>query len=83
MTPYLTWRVAGHTPLEKVNEAFGVHLGTVADADLPVAFDTIACAAAVRRMRKCPPLLRMDCEMQQTAAGQPLWPAFFVCPPSD
>ena len=36
-----TWRVAGHTPLEKVNEAFGVHLGTVADADLPVAFDTI------------------------------------------
>jgi len=32
---------------------------------------------------KMPPLLRMDCEMQQTAAGQPLWPAFFVCPPSD
>ena len=36
-----TWRVAGHTTLEKFNEAFGVELGTVADADLPVAFDTI------------------------------------------
>ena len=30
-------------------------------------------------MRKCLSLLRMDCEMQQTAAGQSLWSAFFVC----
>lgn len=36
-----TWRVAGDTPLERVNDAFGVQLGTVADADLPVEFDTI------------------------------------------
>ncbi|MDO5289979.1 MAG: transporter associated domain-containing protein [Pseudomonadota bacterium] len=36
-----TWRVAGDTPLERVNEAFGVQLGEPTDSDLEVAFDTI------------------------------------------
>ena len=36
-----TWRVAGDTPLERVNESFGVHLGPAPDGDLEVEFDTI------------------------------------------
>lgn len=36
-----TWRVAGDTPLARVNEAFGVQLGEPTDSDLEVAFDTI------------------------------------------
>ena len=36
-----TWRVAGDTPLEHVNESFGVHLGAHSDSDLDVEFDTI------------------------------------------
>ncbi len=36
-----TWRVAGDTPLPRVNESFGVHLGTDIDSDLDVDFDTI------------------------------------------
>ena len=36
-----TWRVAGDTPIENVNESFGVHLGTHSDSDLEVEFDTI------------------------------------------
>ena len=36
-----TWRVAGDTPLERVNESFGVHLGADPDGDLEVDFDTI------------------------------------------
>ncbi|MGB3069193.1 MAG: transporter associated domain-containing protein [Ottowia sp.] len=36
-----TWRVAGDTPLEHVNESFGVQLGTRSDSDLEVEFDTI------------------------------------------
>ena len=36
-----TWRVAGSTPLERVNEFFGVHLGVDPDSDLDVQFDTI------------------------------------------
>jgi len=36
-----TWRVAGDTPLERVNESFGVHLGADPDSDLAVEFDTI------------------------------------------
>jgi magnesium and cobalt transporter len=36
-----TWRVAGDTPLERVNESFGVRLGASPDGDLDVAFDTI------------------------------------------
>jgi magnesium and cobalt transporter len=36
-----TWRVAGDTPLERVNESFGVHLGADPDSDLDVEFDTI------------------------------------------
>ncbi len=35
-----TWRVAGDTPLEHVNESFGVHLGVHSDTDLEVEFDT-------------------------------------------
>ena len=36
-----TWRVAGDTPLERVNDSFGVHLGADPDGDLEVEFDTI------------------------------------------
>lgn len=36
-----TWRVAGDTRLERVNESFGVQLGTHSDSDLEVDFDTI------------------------------------------
>ena len=36
-----TWRVAGDTPLARVNESFGVHLGADPDGDLEVEFDTI------------------------------------------
>ena len=36
-----TWRVAGHTPIERVNESFGVHLGADPEGDLDVEFDTI------------------------------------------
>ena len=36
-----TWRVAGDTPLERVNESFDVHLGVAPDSDLDVQFDTI------------------------------------------
>ena len=36
-----TWRVAGSTPLERVNESFGVQLGVDPDSDLDVEFDTI------------------------------------------
>jgi magnesium and cobalt transporter len=36
-----TWRVAGDTPLQRVNEAFGVHLGADPEGDLEVDFDTI------------------------------------------
>ncbi|MDR2156087.1 MAG: CBS domain-containing protein [Burkholderiaceae bacterium] len=36
-----TWRVAGDTPVERVNEAFDVHLGADPDSDLAVEFDTI------------------------------------------
>ncbi|MFT3779010.1 MAG: transporter associated domain-containing protein [Ottowia sp.] len=36
-----TWRVAGDTPLARVNESFGVHLGADPDGDLEVDFDTI------------------------------------------
>ena len=36
-----TWRVAGDTPLERVNDSFGVHLGADPDGDLEVDFDTI------------------------------------------
>jgi magnesium and cobalt transporter len=36
-----TWRVAGDTPLERVNDAFGVQLGTDPGSDLEVEFDTI------------------------------------------
>ena len=36
-----TWRVAGDTPLERVNEFFDVHLGTDPDGDLDVDFDTV------------------------------------------
>ena len=36
-----TWRVAGDTPLERVNESFGVTLGANPDGDLEVDFDTI------------------------------------------
>ena len=36
-----TWRVAGNTPLERVNESFGVNLGVDPDSDLHVEFDTI------------------------------------------
>jgi magnesium and cobalt transporter len=36
-----TWRVAGDTPLERVNDAFGVQLGADPDSDLDVTFDTI------------------------------------------
>ena len=36
-----TWRVAGDTPLERVNAFFGVQLGVDPDSDLHVEFDTI------------------------------------------
>lgn len=36
-----TWRVAGDTPLERVNESFGEALGANPDGDLAVDFDTI------------------------------------------
>ena len=36
-----TWRVAGNTPLERVNQAFDVELGVDPDSDLDVEFDTI------------------------------------------
>ena len=36
-----TWRVAGDTPLERVNESFSVQLGADTDSDLEVDFDTI------------------------------------------
>ncbi len=36
-----TWRVAGDTPLARVNESFGVALGANPDGDLDVDFDTI------------------------------------------
>ncbi len=36
-----TWRVAGDTPLERVNEAFGVQLGADPERDLDAEFDTI------------------------------------------
>jgi len=36
-----TWRVAGDTPLARVNESFGVHLGADPEGDLDVEFDTI------------------------------------------
>ena len=36
-----TWRVAGDTPLERVNDSFGVSLGVDPDSDLDVDFDTI------------------------------------------
>lgn len=36
-----TWRVAGDTPLERVNEHFSVQLGEPSDSDLDVEFDTI------------------------------------------
>lgn len=36
-----TWRVAGDTPLARVNETFGVQLGLASDSDLDVAFDTV------------------------------------------
>ena len=36
-----SWRVAGDTLLEDVNEAFGVELATGVDSDLEVEFDTI------------------------------------------
>ena len=36
-----SWRVAGSTPLERVNESFGVQLGVDPDSDLDVEFDTI------------------------------------------
>ena len=36
-----TWRVAGDTPLARVNESFGVTLGANPDGDLAVDFDTI------------------------------------------
>ncbi len=36
-----TWRVAGDTPLERVNESFNVQLGSPSDSDLDVDFDTI------------------------------------------
>ena len=36
-----TWRVAGDTPLARINESFGVHLGADPDGDLEVEFDTI------------------------------------------
>ena len=36
-----TWRVAGNTPLTRVNESFGVQLGVDPDSDLDVEFDTI------------------------------------------
>nr|WP_308645829.1 transporter associated domain-containing protein [Ottowia beijingensis] len=36
-----TWRVAGDTPLERVNDSFGVHLGADPNGDLEVEFDTI------------------------------------------
>lgn len=36
-----TWRVAGDTPLERVNESFNVQLGAPSDSDLDVDFDTI------------------------------------------
>ena len=36
-----TWRVAGDTPLERVNESFNVQLGAPTDSDLDVDFDTI------------------------------------------
>ncbi|MDO5626584.1 MAG: transporter associated domain-containing protein, partial [Pseudomonadota bacterium] len=36
-----TWRVAGDTPLERVNESFDVQLGEPTDSDLEVDFDTI------------------------------------------
>ena len=39
--PDHTWRVAGDTPLERVNESFGVQLGADPDGDLDVEFDTI------------------------------------------
>jgi magnesium and cobalt transporter len=36
-----TWRVAGDTPLERINEEFGVRIAADPDSDLDVAFDTI------------------------------------------
>jgi magnesium and cobalt transporter len=36
-----TWRVAGDTPLARVNESFNVHLGANPEGDLEVDFDTI------------------------------------------
>jgi magnesium and cobalt transporter len=36
-----TWRVAGDTPIERVNEAFGVDLRAAPESDLEVEFDTI------------------------------------------
>ncbi|MFV0679573.1 HlyC/CorC family transporter [Ottowia sp.] len=36
-----TWRVAGDTPLERVNESFNVQLEPAPDGDLEVEFDTI------------------------------------------
>ncbi len=36
-----TWRVAGDTPLERVNESFSVQLEAHTDSDLDVDFDTI------------------------------------------
>jgi len=36
-----TWRVAGDTPIERVNEAFEVDLEANLDSDLDVEFDTI------------------------------------------
>ena len=36
-----TWRVAGDTPLERVNEFFDVQLGADPDGDLDVDFDTV------------------------------------------
>ena len=39
--PDHTWRVAGNTPLARVNASFDVELGVDPDSDLDVEFDTI------------------------------------------
>lgn len=36
-----TWRVAGDTPLERINEEFGVNIDAEPGSDLDVTFDTI------------------------------------------
>ena len=83
-----SWRVAGDTPLERVNEAFGVHLGADPQGDMEAEFDTIG-GLVVHEMGQVPKrgehhrMGGLDFHVLHTKGGAVRWFKVVRVPPTE